>query len=545
MRFSFSRLRAHRHLLCEVIFIPSVIPDFIRLHRSLKKLYYSRPNLSSKPILLLLPDDPLFSAKLFYFLCIELIRQGHPISVVLKSRFQSILLPLLLRILPIHKTYYLDSIEPEPSLLASLPDQIKTPSGVHTLFSELPHINYLGVNLGLHLLSTKERSAFQPGTSQRTHQLSQLDIHLLRTTAKRVAAFKSLLLRLDPLFILVGETNYLSHGPYVDLICSMSRKAIQVIQPYSSKSVIVSKINSSTRRSHPAAVSKATLEMACLRSWTDTHELELATLFEDRYTGNYDLQSRNLRFTIPSSHSLRSTLSIPDNTPTAVVFSHVLWDANRFYGNDLYSNYYEWFTATVRAAALNPHVHWIIKIHPANIWKLGLAQDSGNYLESDFIASEFRELPSNISLLLPSTSICPLQLFREADYCVTVRGTAGLEMASFGKPVILAGSGRYSHLGFTVDCSTVNSYISTLMTLHLNKPLTPDQTIRAKWHCLLSLKYRELILNNIVCRHPESSRRSNPLMPNAIITPSPALSDSSEFCNWALNDSTDYSSFPR
>ena len=45
-----------------------------------------------------------------------------------------------------------------------------------------------------------------------------------------------------------------------------------------------------------------------------------------------------------------------------------------------------------------------------------------------------------------------------ADLCVTVRGTSGLEMATMGKQVITAGTGRYDGCGFVNSPKTVNEY---------------------------------------------------------------------------------------
>ena len=41
-----------------------------------------------------------------------------------------------------------------------------------------------------------------------------------------------------------------------------------------------------------------------------------------------------------------------------------------FYGSDLFDDQEEWFVETVRAACENDRVNWIIKLHPANVWKL-------------------------------------------------------------------------------------------------------------------------------------------------------------------------------
>lgn len=48
------------------------------------------------------------------------------------------------------------------------------------------------------------------------------------------------------------------------------------------------------------------------------------------------------------------------------------------------------------------------------------------------------------------------------DYCLTVRGTVGIEAACCGMPVITAGSGRYDNIDFTIDHKSKQSYKKTL-----------------------------------------------------------------------------------
>ena len=52
------------------------------------------------------------------------------------------------------------------------------------------------------------------------------------------------------------------------------------------------------------------------------------------------------------------------------------------------------------------------------------------------------------------------------DYCLTVRGTVGLEAAIFGKLVLTAGTGRYDKFGFTLDSDTKHQYLKRIAELH-------------------------------------------------------------------------------
>ena len=51
------------------------------------------------------------------------------------------------------------------------------------------------------------------------------------------------------------------------------------------------------------------------------------------------------------------------------------------------------------------------------------------------------------------------------DYCLTVRGTIGIEAASFGIRVLTAGTGRYDHRGFTTDSETRETYLARIAAI--------------------------------------------------------------------------------
>ncbi|HTE40701.1 MAG TPA: hypothetical protein VK629_07720, partial [Steroidobacteraceae bacterium] len=55
--------------------------------------------------------------------------------------------------------------------------------------------------------------------------------------------------------------------------------------------------------------------------------------------------------------------------------------------------------------------------------------------------------------------------FGITDWGVTVRGTIGMELPCFGIPVLTAGTGRYSHRGFTEDSATADEYLERLRTV--------------------------------------------------------------------------------
>lgn len=161
---------------------------------------------------------------------------------------------------------------------------------------------------------------------------------------------------------------------------------------------------------------------------------------------------------------------------TAIIFSHILNDANLFYGQDLFEKgYEEWLVETVRAASKNSAVNWVLKLHPANMYRNKIAGYAGEYGEILALKRAFGNVPEFLTVVYPDSNISPFSFFKLADYGITVRGTVGLELPCLGVPVITAGSGRYSGKGFTIDSSTRERYLELIENIQNLQPLSDAQ----------------------------------------------------------------------
>ena len=159
----------------------------------------------------------------------------------------------------------------------------------------------------------------------------------------------------------------------------------------------------------------------------------------------------------------------------AVVFSHVLWDANLFYGEDLFKDYGDWFEQTVKAACENDRVNWLIKMHPANLWKRSREGSEGEYAEISIINDSIGKLPLHVKILDPSASVSTLSLYESIDYAITVRGTAATEAPCFGVPTLTAGTGRCDGFGFTIDSHSCEEYLNKLDTIEKIPKMNSEQ----------------------------------------------------------------------
>lgn len=282
---------------------------------------------------------------------------------------------------------------------------------------------------------------------------------------------------------IVNEPNYAFVGPVVDMAIAKGIPVIHFSQPSRDDALVLKKLTKATRRIHPNSLSLDTFTHIQKEPWNESKETELLSELKKRYDGTYFLQSRNQPKTSPViAQEIKGKLGLNSEKKTACIFCPVLWDANLFYGEDLFDDFGHWFVETVLAAVRNPHLNWLIKLHPANKWKRAMQKTTEELADLELLRANVGVLPSHVKVLLPDCDISTWCLFETIDYGVTVRGTVGIELPCFGKPVLTGGTGRYSGLGFTIDSQTREEYLSRLDDLQNLPPLDLIETEKARQH---------------------------------------------------------------
>jgi hypothetical protein len=243
---------------------------------------------------------------------------------------------------------------------------------------------------------------------------------------------------------------------------------------------------------HPFSLDAATWERVTRMPWRAEHETAIMTELESGYRDGTWFNRKFLQSAkqIKPADDVRAQLGLDPSKKTAVIFSHVLWDATFFYGDGLFEDYETWLIETVRAAAANPRLNWVVKLHPDLVWKLKYEGRTGELRDLLSIRAGVGPLPDHVKIVLPETDISTFSFFAITDYCLTVRGTIGIEMACHGVPVITGGTGRYSGLGFTVDSRTAEEYLARLSTLETQPPMTAEARERARRYAYAVFRQR-------------------------------------------------------
>jgi hypothetical protein len=343
-----------------------------------------------------------------------------------------------------------------------------------------------------YVLSTASRMLHRTSLEPDDPELQPLLRDLALTAARSRAAGALLLDELQPELVLFNERNYAQEAPLCDLALERGLNTIQWVNALQDDALVFKRYTDETKGLHPRSLSDASWERVRELEWTSEREAGLEEEFRLRYGGGWGLARRNHGWTRAfSREEIRAELGLGPRRKIAVLFSHVLWDANMFLrGVDLFPDQEAWFVESVRAACENDRVDWIVKLHPANVWKQRRDGFEGEGSELEILRERIGELPPHVRVVRAGSDISTRSIFDLADYGITIRGSVGFELPCFGVPVLTAGTGFYAGRGFTVDSATAGEYLERLRRIDELPPLSADQTLLAKKHAYALFRLR-------------------------------------------------------
>lgn len=387
-----------------------------------------------------------------------------------------------------------------------------------TTLDQLMQLEYRGVFVGRHVLSSICRSTLSGIPRLDDPRVRALLQRLLRTAMRTVGIAEDLFDRLAPEQALFLERGYVPFGEFYDVAINRGVSPVQWFSSHIDQALVFRRNDASNRHEHPFSLDPRTWDDVRTWPWTAEMDAALTDEFAVRYREGSWFNRQRLQDgkRIKTMEETRTQLGLDPAKKTAVIFSHVLYDATFFYGEGLFPTYEEWLIETVRTACRNPQVNWIVKLHPANLWKLR-GEAAGDFMEEIVLRKGVGELPPHVVLLRPETDINTYTFFTLMDYCVTVRGTVGMEAPCFGIPVLTAGTGRYAGRGFTIDSATPAEYLDRLMHIQDIPPMTPAETVLARRHSFALFKMRPLEFTSFRLLFPDRSAKNHPLDHNVDI----------------------------
>jgi len=368
-----------------------------------------------------------------------------------------------------------------------------------TSFDELMAFERDGVQIGKYICSTLVRETYHGHVDLADAAIRDKVIGATRDSIRNIEAANQIFDTVNPDMTLFLERGYTPYGEFFDLSLLKGLNTIQWCGSHRNDALTLKRYTAENRSDHPATVSKESWALFKNRdSQTDFKTPVYDELFAGYKSGKwYGEVGTQFNTAFYSQDELKQKIGIDPEKKTAAIFSHLFWDATFFYGADLFENYREWFVESVRAACENDRVNWLVKMHPANKVKLRRDGYQGELVEVQAIRDCIGDLPGHVKLIYPETDISTFSLFEAIDYCITVRGTVGIEAACFGKRVFTAGTGRYDHLGFTQDSETRAEYMRNLRSIDTFPEMRADEIALARKFAFIAFIARPFELRSL------------------------------------------------
>jgi hypothetical protein len=267
-----------------------------------------------------------------------------------------------------------------------------------------------------------------------------------------IAASQRLLDMLDfKLIVLSHGINY--HGGSLAWIAL--KRGIPVMLLYGNYGVPRFAKLSKAAKIHDTTNRPTSTEIAALSLEKSRRLMEIgSTYLNKRRTGRTeDLGARyayQKRRGIVDRVSMTAEMGWDPSRPIIAVYASNWFDFPHSYGMTHFRDFLDWLHTTVEVAVSNQRVNWLFKAHPCDDWYGGVT----------------------LSDLMPALSYPHIRLADKrwngsalmdcVDGLVTYHGTAGIEFAAAGKPVLLVDRGWYHDVGFAKWPKSRQEYLDLL-----------------------------------------------------------------------------------
>ncbi|MBI4398818.1 MAG: hypothetical protein HY586_06805 [Candidatus Omnitrophica bacterium] len=411
---------------------------------------------------------------------------------------------------------------------------------------DILNIQFHQADVGRHALSTallwKRGSSFDM-----SNQALMSALHKALTySLQAVLAAERILETLAPSKLITYEGGFTPQAEFYNVALMRNIDTIRWFRSHKEHALLFRRYQYADRYEHYFNLADETWRQVRELPWPEEKGEWVKESLQSSYLAGLWFKRKNMmegkKFKTPEQ--IRSEFALAGGKPNVFVFSHVLWDATFWFGDNLFKDYGEWLIETIRAACENTNANWVIKMHPDNVWKQNsLKKDPYSLAKLDeycLIQKHFPTLPPHVRLMPPESDTNPVSLFGVADYAVTVRGTVGIEFPCFGTPALTAGTGRYSGRGFTIDSDTREAYLEKLRHIHELPRMTSEQQALAQRFAYYVFHLRPLSITSFTWKQ-NLSKQSDWIEYFELILNIAGLEELSKahdmniFSNWALD----------
>lgn len=141
----------------------------------------------------------------------------------------------------------------------------------------------------------------------------------------------------------------------------------------------------------------------------------------------------------------------------ALVCPNVPFDAGYYQFTTLFGSMREWMVETVRALLEHTDLDVVVRSHPGEVLHYG-----GRERASDNLAAAGLLGHPRLHVVAPDAPVNTYGLMEHCHCGFVFSSTTGVEMAMFGKPVVVGADVYFGRRGFTRDCADRPTYFSEL-----------------------------------------------------------------------------------
>lgn len=209
--------------------------------------------------------------------------------------------------------------------------------------------------------------------------------------------------------------------------------------------------------------------------WSQKLETELMDYLKSRWQGTNDWIWFHERPQEDLDYISRET-GVDFSRPVIGMLTNVIWDAQLHYPANAFPDMLDWIRRTIEYFARRPDLQLLIRVHPAEL----RGAIPSRQLAVDEIRKAFPELPRNVFIIPPESQISTYAAMMPCDAVIIYGTKTGVELASMGMRVIVAGEAWVRNKGITLDAASAADYFRLLDSLPLRQGLDELTVRRAR-----------------------------------------------------------------
>jgi hypothetical protein len=209
--------------------------------------------------------------------------------------------------------------------------------------------------------------------------------------------------------------------------------------------------------------------------WNKPMETELADYLKSRWHGTNDWIWFN-RTPDADLKSIAHQVGVDFSRPCVGLLTNVIWDAQLHYPANAFPNMVDWLMQTVDYFSKRPEMQLLIRIHPAEVTGAIPSQQKAE----DEIRKVFPVLPGNIFIIPPESTVSTYAAMAPCNAVIIYGTKTGVELASTGMRVIVAGEAWIRNKGITMDAASREEYFHYLDLLPFTQSVDEAKILRAR-----------------------------------------------------------------